>query len=233
MAATTGRSVIFVIPLSLPTQSVLAVVVGKQALSRKYLVAGEGIAAQARKSEPLRHPRTTPAKLALLEASEAARANFLSQLESTLSPIEASKSMQVIDTAVAKVDDLFELFLSEERNRWGEYNLKKIKAAEGKEKKRRTARMEEKNALEVGTKKYRLTKLKIESALALGAEAGLSWDEVTAKRIKNVSDVYRFKYYEIRHAAEEAAGLAVSAEGRRVALSPEVRSSALRRQNNY
>lgn len=231
MAGTTGRSVIFVIPLSLPTESVLAVVVGKHALSRKYLVAGEGIAAQAKNSEPLRHPRTTPAKLVLLEASEGARANFLKQLEATLSPVEASKSVSVIDAAVAKVDDLFELFLSGERHRWGEYNLKRVKAAEEKEKKRRIARLEEKNALEVGTKKYRITKLRIESALAIGAEAGLTWDEVTAKRIKNVSDVYRFKYYEVRHAAEKATGVAVSSEGRRATLSPEVRSCVLLRDD--
>jgi hypothetical protein len=47
--------------------------------------------------------------------------------------------------------------------------------------------------------------VKIEEAIE-AAGSGLAWSEVTAKRIKGVSDVYRYKYYEERKKREEALG---------------------------
>lgn len=208
-----GRAIVFVVPFTLPTSSVLAVVVGKQALTRKYLVVRGGIAEQAQKAEQLRHPRTSVAKGLLLDASEIARAELLKRLEVLLAPdaastVETSKGGSAVVTleVVAKADDLFEAFLVEERERWSEYHAKRAKVADEREKERRSAGVEAKELLEVGTKKYRLTMMKIEEAIAKavkeGKKEGVSWRDVTAKRIKGVSDVYRFKYFEIRDVLE-------------------------------
>lgn len=223
-----GRSVVFMIPLSLPSQSVLAVVVGKQALTRKYLVAAESVVVKAKKAEPMRHPRTTKTKLVLIEASEAARASLLQQLETVLVPLEQGKSTDAIDSAIARADELFAAFMTEERARLTKYNLKKMATAEEKEKERRNAGLEEKNRLSTTTKKYRLNRAKIELAIK-AAGPGTSWAEVTSKRIKNVSDIYRFKYFEVRKALEEALGQEVvddrHANAMKAILRQEVRPS--------
>ncbi|KAI5474491.1 hypothetical protein MNV49_003214 [Pseudohyphozyma bogoriensis] len=199
----TGRSLVFALPLSLPTSSVLAVVVGKQALTRKYIAQGEGVIAKAKKTEPIRHPKTSKGKLALLAASEKAREGLLAKLEATLEPLESGVG-SVVDDAIAKAEKLFDKFLAEQRGVLAEYYQKKAALEEEKEKERRAAAVAEKAQVLTTTKKYRSVKTKIEEAIAAAGDA--AWSEVTAKRIKGVSDVYRYKYYEVRKAMEEAMG---------------------------
>ena len=189
----------------------LAIVIGKQALTKKYLAGGESIIVKASKSEPMRHPRTTKTKLALIESSELARSTLLAKLETLLLPLEHSKSSDLITDAVARADELFATFVSNERAALVAYNARKLIVSKEKEKERRNLALEEKDRLQTTTKKYRLNKARIELAIA---EAGESdWKDVTAKRIKGVTDIYRYKYFEVRSSLEEELGGEVAGEG--------------------
>ena len=201
----------FVIPLSLPTESVLAIVIGKQALTKKYLVGGESIVVKASKSEPMRHPRTTKTKLVLLESSELARSTLLAELETLLLPLEQGKSTDLISDAVSRADERFAAFVSSERAALVGYNARKLIVSKEKEKERRNSALEEKDRLQTSTKKYRANKAKLELAIAQAGE--VDWKEVTAKRIKGVTDIYRYKYFEVRKALEEELGGEVVGEG--------------------
>ena len=206
-----GRSVVFVIPLSLPSESVLVIVIGKQALTKKYLAGGESIIVKASKSEPMRHPRTTKTKLALIESSELARSTLLAELETLLLPLEQGKSSDHITDAVVQADEIFATFVSNERAALVAYNARKLIVSKEKEKERRNLALEEKDRLQTTTKKYRANKAKIELAIAEAGEG--DWKEVTAKRIKGVTDIYRYKYFEVRSLLEEELGGEVAGEG--------------------
>lgn len=198
-----GRAIVFLVPISLPSSSVLAIVVGKQSLTKKYLKAEKSAVVEIK--EPIRHPKTSKNKLILLESSELARKKLLVELERVLGVLESNKiSVESLDSAVEKADELFEEFIELEQTKLNEYNIKKIELANEKEKSRRSLNLVEKNSLITTTKKYRLNRIKIESAIA--AQPELNWSQVTSKRIKNVSDVYRFKYFEVRKELEEAMG---------------------------
>lgn len=211
----TGRSLLYLLPLaSLPSASVLAAVVGKHALTRRFLAQTESIAAKAKRTEPVRHPRTSPGKLALLESSERERAALLDKLERVLAPLaDAKASADAVDGAVGEGDRLFAAFAAAERDRLTAYNLAKIAAAEEKEKERRNASLIEKDRLDASTKKYRTNRRRIELAIAEAEKEGVSWVEVTAKRVKGVNDVYRYKYYELRKQLEEDLGKKVEDPG--------------------
>lgn len=213
-SAAPGRSVVFILPLVLPSASVLAAVVGKHLLTAKYSAQGDTVVEQAAKREPMRHPRTSKGKLVLLEASEVARVKILATLESTLSVLEGGKGATV-DAAIAKAEKAFSVFLGNEKDRLREYTLTKMRAAEEKEKERRIAALQEKERLQTSTKKYRTMKRRIELAIK---EVGddRSWTEVTAKRIKGVSDMYRYKYYEERQKLDQETGdIVVEQRGQR------------------
>lgn len=205
----TGRSLVFVLPLSLPSASVLAAVVGKHALTKKYLAeVPESSSARAKRAEPVRHPKTSPSKLALLEASEAARSQLLDALE----PLLAVPA--VADAAIARAEELFDKFVDEERTRLTEYNLKKMQLAEERENERREKAHEELDKVKTTASKFRIAKRRIEAAIA-DAGPDVPWTDVTAKRIKTVNDVLRYKYFELRKADEEKAGKEVDNKSRR------------------
>lgn len=222
-----GRSIIFVHPLSLPSASVLAAVVGKHALTARYLAKGDSIAVKAKKTEPMRHPRTSKGKLLLIEASEAARSQLLEELEATMAPLE-NASGAALDGAIEKAEAAFKVFVEGEKERLVEYALKKLHAAEEKEKERRIAALQEKDRLQTSTKKYRVTRRRIEDAIAKTREEVI-WTEVTAKRIKGVSDVYRYKYYEVRKKLEEDMGQIVVEGSQEKALNAIERLEVSRR----
>lgn len=86
-----------------------------------------------------------------------------------------------------------------------EYNLGKIQLANEKEQERRVKALQEKEQLKASTVKYQAAKRRIETVIQeSGGDA--VWKEVTGKRIKGVSDVYRYKYYDQRKALEEEMG---------------------------
>lgn len=201
-AGTSGRSLIFVIPLVLPSASVLAAVVGKQALTRKYMAEDVSSSSPARRNiEPVRHPKTSKSKLALLDASAKARADVLEQLTDKLRPLETGSGN--VKTATKDADEIFNAFIASEKQQLEAYAMKKAQLSAEKERERRVAAAAEKALVETSSKKYARMTTKIEEAIAA---VGGEWKEVTAKRIKNVSDVYRYKYYEVRKAQEDAEG---------------------------
>ncbi|KAK4050438.1 hypothetical protein OIV83_003508 [Microbotryomycetes sp. JL201] len=204
-----GRLAVFGLPLSaLPSQSVLAAIVGKQSLTSRFvantLPNGQQAAAD---TEPARHPRTSAAKLAFLQTSETARAAVLRQLEAILSP-----DLQEGDVDVQAAEVAFDKFIQSEKARLDEYNLSKLRAATEKEKERRLKALKDKDESKVDSKKYAAAKRRIEElvqekeAEASDKKQEFSWKEVTGRRIKGVSDVYRYQYYDERKALETEMG---------------------------
>lgn len=205
----TGRVAIFGLPLSppLPSASVLAAVVGKQALTAQFL-AGPSASSSSNQPpqlrEPIRHPRTSARKQALLDASERARTAVLQRLHAAL-PATGSRDIEAAEAA-------FSSFMAEEKGRLVEYNVAKVRAAVEKEKERRVAALKERDAVKHSTKKFEIAKRRIEELIAeaegkaVSAGEEFSWKEVTSKRIKGVSDIYRYKYYDDRVVLEEQLG---------------------------
>ncbi|KAK4698321.1 hypothetical protein P7C70_g7961, partial [Phenoliferia sp. Uapishka_3] len=111
-AGPTGRSLLFVLPLtSLPSASVLAAVVGKHALTKKYLtVSTESASAKAKKAERIRQPKTLEAKKALYKASEDIRGALLDRLEDILAG-------DVADSKITKAESTFASFVEEHTTR--------------------------------------------------------------------------------------------------------------------
>lgn len=200
-SGSTGRSLIYVIPLTLPSASVLAAVVGKQALTKKYLAGEHTIAARAQRTEPIPHPKASKEKLALLASSQEARSRLLDSFEHLSKPLEKGAGEEV-DAAIVQAEQLFESFLNEERARLSEYLAYKAAVEEVKEKERRVAALFEKESLKTSGKKYRQMRSKIEEAIST-AGSDVPWYEVTAKRIRLVGDSYRYQYYDERKAAEK------------------------------
>lgn len=201
-SGTTGRSVIFILPLNfLPATSNLATVIGKHNLTKKYLEGIESVVDIAKRREPMHHPKTGKGKLELLEESRLARIACLEDLVKVLgNGIDASSGERSVnETELA--DQIFEKFLAGETERLKIYNVKKLEAANAKEKERRIAAIEEKERVQVTTQKYRTLKKRIEAAIKEAGPKAI-WSDVTSKRIKGVSDIYRYKYYEVRKAAE-------------------------------
>lgn len=203
---TTGRSVIFILPTSfLPPKSVLALVVGKHNLTKKYLEGVETILELAKKREPMIHPKTSGVRLELIERSREARNSCLEELVSILGNPSKTGTSDKGEKVMKKADQVFELFLNGERERLKEYNGKKLENANAKEKERRIAALEEKERVQISSQKYRSAKKKIEAAIQLAGPKAI-WSDVTSKRIKNVSDIYRYKYYEVRKSHEAELG---------------------------
>lgn len=195
--------------------------VGKHLITKKYLQAGDSISEKAKKGEPIRHPKTGKSKLALMEKSEEARSALLLVLEKCLQVLEDGSGATEVDRGIELADEAFGTFLEGERERMRAYNEVKLQAANAKEKERRAAALAEKEKVKISTLKYRSAKRKIEAAIAVAGE-GLAWHQVTEKRIKNVSDVYRYKYYEVRRELEQELGQVVVDKGIELALkTPE------------
>ncbi|KAM0793710.1 hypothetical protein ACM66B_001135 [Microbotryomycetes sp. NB124-2] len=207
--ASPGRLAVFGLPVSaLPSQSVLAAIVGKQALTSRFVAQSTSLTQQAANSEPVRHPRTSAAKLVFLQQSEQARAVVLDRLEAILNPSRPGAD----DVDVGAADEVFDKFVKSEKAKLDEYNLSKLRLATEKEKERRLKALKDKDESKVNSKRYLAAKRRIEEVIQeREAEAGekgqeFSWKEVTGKRIKGVSDVYRYQYYDERKALEAEVG---------------------------
>lgn len=203
-----GRVVIFGLPLAPPvvlSSSVLAAVVGKQALTASFLARNDDTAvSKPRLVEPIRHPRTSARKQVLLDASAQARTTVLEQLAQALTSSSSSGSRATAD--IDGAERAFSAFIEDETRRLREYNVAKVRVAAEREKERRVAALKARDESRTSTKKYELAKRRIEELIAEGGGEGSSWKEVTSKRIKGVSDVYRYKYYDERVALEEQMG---------------------------
>ncbi|KAL8286199.1 hypothetical protein RQP46_004687 [Phenoliferia psychrophenolica] len=212
-AGPTGRSLLFVLPLSsLPSSSVLAAVVGKHALTKKYLaLEAESASAKARKAEPVRHPKTSEAKRAMYAQSEDARGALLDHLEAVLS------GGNIGDAQVADAEAAFVKFVAEDTTRLREYHSKKMADEDEKDKVRREDAKDEIALVKTTSSKYRAARRRIDELVA-DAGPSSSWIDITAKRIPGVSDVYRFKYIETRKALDEKNGKTVVRTGREKAL---------------
>ncbi|GJN92026.1 hypothetical protein Rhopal_005054-T1 [Rhodotorula paludigena] len=230
-SATSGiRTALFGLPLSpLPSASVLAAVVGKHALTARFLAAppqAQSVLARAKQAEPLRslRPGQSDKKLALQDASRAAREQLLEQLERALAPLKktAAGAEAEQDEAVREAETLWSKWLESEKDRLWEYNKSKVRAAMDKEKERRMAAITGDGDEQDDAGRYRVAKRKIERAIAAagasvkpgaaGAKEGqgkASWKDVTAARIKGVSDRYRYMYHRERNKMEEAMGKTV------------------------
>ncbi|GAA6041625.1 hypothetical protein JCM8097_007773 [Rhodosporidiobolus ruineniae] len=233
-SSTSGhRTALFALPLSsLPPSSVLAAVVGKHALTARFLAsdpsAVDSVVARAKRSEPLRSvTKTSEKKAALLDASRAARNALLEELESVLEPLRRvegknAASGQEQDQAVAQAEERWAAYLEGEKDRLLAYNQDKVRTAMEKEQERKLAalRGEGESGEDVKTEKtrYLAAKRKIERAIkAAGGsvipgedeEGKTSWKEVTGVRIKGVTDKHRYKYHRERNKAEEEMGRAV------------------------
>lgn len=127
----------------------------------------------------------------------------MAKLEDVLAPLSVAGNGESdkVEKAVEKADKVFLHFLEEERQRLEEYEKKKVELALDKETERRLETRAEKEALKTSSKKYKTFKRKIEEAIQ-NAGDGVTWVEVTGKRIKGVDDVYRYKYYEARKKQE-------------------------------
>lgn len=222
-AGPTGRSLLFVLPLTvLPSSSVLAAVVGKHALTKKYLaVPAESASAKAKKAEPVRHPKTSEAKRALYKQSEDARGALLDQLEALLAGDDAPEAQ------IAEAEAAFAAFVEHDTERLREYHVQKLADEEAKEQARRAEAKDELEAVKTTASKYRAARRRIEEVIA-AAGPSTSWADVTGKKISGVLDVYRFKYFDTRKAQDEKSGKKVVRSGREKALnaiaSMEVRS---------
>ncbi|GAA5917935.1 hypothetical protein JCM6882_004131 [Rhodosporidiobolus microsporus] len=233
--ASAHRTALFGLPLSpLPTASVLAAVVGKHALTAPFLASAtssglSSVLAQAKRAEPLRSAKLlqpqNEKKLALLDASKAAREALLEALEAALLPLKDASAKKVAeqDRAVQEAERLWDVYLDGERDRLLAYNRDKVRSAMEKEQERKLAVLRGEVAPEGQSEagentRYLAAKRKIERALkAAGAglvpgeevEGQTSWKEVTGVRIKGVTDSHRYKYQRERQRAEEELGKTV------------------------
>ncbi|SGY17771.1 BQ5605_C015g07884 [Microbotryum silenes-dioicae] len=206
-----SRIAIFSLPLSIvPSASVLAAVVGKQHLTRQYLATDSFLNGAVETIAPLRHSKTSPNKAALLDASIDARSKVLRTLE----PLLRSGDVN-LDAA----DAAFDAFIQDETKRLRAYHLVKLETSLEKERERRLAALQAKEALKTTGSKYKTAKRKIEEAIQESGLAAEAWPEVTAKRIKGVSDVYRYKYYEDRKQLEANKGSVAVDQSREKALA--------------
>lgn len=224
------RTALFGLPLApLPTASVLAAVVGKHTLTARFLAAppaAQGVLARAKATEPLRsqRPGQSEKKLALQEASRAAREALLERLERILAPLAAGAGAIAQDVAVVEAEKAWVKWLEEEKDRLWDYNKGKVRAAMEKEQERRVAAITDAGDDDGDASRYKVAKRKIERAIAAAgasvkpgvgatdekaASAKASWKDVTAARIKGVSDRYRYMYHRERNKMEEAMGKTV------------------------
>ncbi|BGP44370.1 hypothetical protein JCM10450v2_000181 [Rhodotorula kratochvilovae] len=224
-SSTGTRTALFGLPLSaLPSASVLAAVVGKHALTARFLAsppAAHSVLARAKAAEPLRsqRPGQSEKKLALQEASRAAREALLARLKGVLAPLKTGSAGAIEQgVAVAEAEKAWAKWLDEEKDRLWEYNKSKVRAAMEKEQERRMAAITDEG--DDDASRYRVAKRKIERAIAAAGasvkpgvgtdkEGKASWKNVTAARIKGVSDRYRYIYHRERNKMEEAMGKTV------------------------
>ncbi|KAM0755797.1 hypothetical protein T439DRAFT_376095 [Meredithblackwellia eburnea MCA 4105] len=200
-----GRSLVYIIPYSLPTASVLATVVGKHAITKAYLAptssttttssTAAAVVPSARKL-PTVPPSASAAKIALVEEGEKARAQVLAVLGAALVGPERN---------LEQAEEAFTAFISNEKENLVAYLITKLELAEEREKERREKAFIELDKVKTTASKFRIASRKIEEAIA-AAGKDISWDEVTAKKIKGVNDVLRYKYYEVRKAKEKKEG---------------------------
>ncbi|GAA6046535.1 hypothetical protein JCM3770_006197 [Rhodotorula araucariae] len=219
------RTALFGLPLAaLPSASVLAAVVGKHALTERFLAAppaAHSVLARAKAAEPLRslRPGQSEKKLALQEASRAAREALLARLEGILAPLATGTAGAIEQgVAVTEAEKAWVKWLDDEKDRLWEYNKSKVRAAMEKEQERRMAAITDEG--DDDASRYRVAKRKIERAIAAAGasvkpgvgtdkEGKTSWKDVTAARIKGVSDRYRYIYHRERNKMEEAMGKTV------------------------
>ncbi|GAA5854976.1 hypothetical protein JCM8547_002329 [Rhodosporidiobolus lusitaniae] len=226
-SSTAGRTALFGIPLSLlPSSSVLAAVVGKHALTARFLAsnaATDSVLAKAKRAEPMRSVKLASQnerKVVLLDASQAAREKLLETLEMVLAPLKEGKKAVEQEKAVQEAERLWDEYIEGERDRLLEYNREKVGSAMEKEQARKIAALKgegDEKPEEPG--RYLSAKKKIERALkAAGAsakvgeeeeEGKVSWKEVTGVRIKGVTDRHRYKYQKERDRAEKELGRTV------------------------
>ncbi|GAA6010271.1 hypothetical protein JCM10207_005698 [Rhodosporidiobolus poonsookiae] len=208
-----SRTALFAIPLtSLPSASVLAAVVGKHALTARFLApassssSSSGAVASpaqavldlAKRAEPLRSLRLAqnPRKAALLAASQSAREALLASLALTLEPLRAQASASAQDKAVKQAESEWEKYLDGERDRLLEYNRAKVREAMEAEQERKLAALRgeavegaEPAAAAEGSR-YAAAKRKIERVLkAAGAGVVPGSDEKGVKSWKEVTGV--------------------------------------------
>lgn len=231
-SASGTRTALFGLPVaSLPSASVLAAVVGKHSLSARFLAAplaaAHSVVARAKATEPLRSQRAgqSDKKLALQEASRLAREQVLERLERVLAPLAAGAGAIAQDVAVVEAEKVWAKWLDEDKDRLWDYNKGKVRAAMDKEQERRMAAITDAGDDGDGdASRYKVAKRKIERAIAAagasvkpGVDGGAadkkaakaSWKDVTAARIKGVSDRYRYMYHRERNKMEEAMGKTV------------------------
>ncbi|GAA5891802.1 hypothetical protein JCM8208_002891 [Rhodotorula glutinis] len=228
-SASGTRTALFGLPVaSLPSASVLAAVVGKHSLTARFLAvspAAQSVVARAKATEPLRsqRPGQSEKKLALQEASRIARELLLERLERVLAPLKAGAGAIAQDVAVVEAEKVWAKWLDEDKDRLWDYNKGKVRAAMEKEQERRMAAITDAGEDGDGdASRYKVAKRKIERAIAaagasvkpgvVGADkkaAKASWKDVTAARIKGVSDRYRYMYHRERNKMEEAMGKTV------------------------
>ncbi|KPV78024.1 uncharacterized protein RHOBADRAFT_50546 [Rhodotorula graminis WP1] len=232
-SASGTRTALFGLPVaSLPSASVLAAVVGKHSLTARFLAvspAAQSVVARAKATEPLRsqRPGQSEKKLALQEASRLAREHLLERLERVLAPLKAGAGAIAQDVAVVEAEKVWAKWLDEDKDRLWDYNKGKVRAAMEKEQERRMAAITDAGEDADGdASRYKVAKRKIERAIAaagasvkpgvVGAAttadkkaAKASWKDVTAARIKGVSDRYRYMYHRERNKMEEAMGKTV------------------------
>jgi hypothetical protein len=180
---------------------------------------------KAKRGEPLRSVKLSgnEKKMALVEASKAAREGLLEKLEKVLSPLKGGKAEEQ-EKAVEEAEKLWEEYLEGEKDRLLAYNQDKARTAMEKEQERKLAALrgegEEAGGEDGGKTKYLSAKRKIEKALKAegasvtpGEEAegagAKSWKEVTGTRIKGVTDSQRYKYQRERERREEEMGKSV------------------------
>ncbi|KAK4049605.1 hypothetical protein OIO90_005364 [Microbotryomycetes sp. JL221] len=207
------RLAVFGLPLDgssgVPKQSVLAAIVGKHALTRQYIVDDTTVVEKAQQTEPLRHPRTSKAKEAFLNASEQARRQVLARLAAILTPADEGH-----DAGVEQAEQVFDKFVKHEKHQLDDYNLTKLRNSTEKEQQRRLKALKDRDSLKPNSKKYAAAKRRIDDLIQerqeqveqAGSAAEFSWKEVTSKRIKGVSDVFRYQYYDERKALEVEMG---------------------------
>ncbi|BGP12287.1 hypothetical protein JCM10213_000017 [Rhodosporidiobolus nylandii] len=224
------RTALFGLPLSsLPSASVLAAVVGKHVLTSRFLASNaavDSVLARAKRAEPIRSQRAgqSEKKLALQDASRAAREALLEKLEGVLAPLKnvAPAAVAAQEKAVEQAEQMWEEYLDGERDRLLAYNQDKVRSAMEKEQERKLAAL--RGETEAGAEgdaqtektRYLAAKRKIQRALKAagcattpGSEEGAkSWKEVTGVRIKGVTDKHRYKYHKERSRAEEEMGKA-------------------------
>ncbi|GAA5849197.1 hypothetical protein JCM9279_005822 [Rhodotorula babjevae] len=231
-SASGTRTALFGLPVaSLPSASVLAAVVGKHSLTAPFLAvspAAQSVVARAKATEPLRsqRPGQSEKKLALQEASRLAREHLLERLERVLAPLQAGAGAIAQDVAVVEAEKVWAKWLDDEKDRLWDYNKGKVRAAMDKEQERRMAAITDAGEDGDGdASRYKVAKRKIERAIAAAgasvkpgvggavadkkAAKAPSWKDVTAARIKGVSDRYRYMYHRERNKMEEAMGKTV------------------------